>query len=62
MVTYAPHFISTVVMVGIILKVLQVRIGLVSVALAKLGIPEPPFLGSPDWFAHVYVWTGQRPL
>ena len=27
-------------------------------ALAKLGIPEPPFLGSPDWFAHVYVWTG----
>ncbi len=58
MVTYAPHFISTVVMVGIILKVLQVRIGLVSVALAKLGIPEPPFLGSPDWFAHVYVWTG----
>ena len=58
MVTYAPHFISTVVMVGIILKVFQTRIGLVSVALAKLGLPEPPFLGNPDWFAHVYVWTG----
>lgn len=58
MVTYAPHFISTVVMVGIILKLLQTRIGLVSIVLAKLGLPEPPFLGSPDWFAHVYVWTG----
>lgn len=61
MVTYAPHFISTVVMVGIINKVFQDRIGLVSVALAKLGLPEPSlpsFLGSPDWFAHLYVWTG----
>lgn len=58
MVTYAPHFISTVVMVGIILKLLQTRIGLVSIVLAKLGLPEPSFLGSPDWFAHVYVWTG----
>lgn len=58
MVTYAPHFISTVVMVGIINKVFQARIGLVSVALAKLGLPEPSFLGSPDWFAHLYVWTG----
>ena len=58
MVTYAPHFISTVVMVGIIFKLLQVRIGLVNVLLANLGIPEPAFLSSPDWFAHVYVWTG----
>ena len=42
MVTYAPHFISTVVMVGIIFKLLQVRIGLVNVLLANLGIPNPP--------------------
>ena len=40
MVTYAPHFISTVVMVGIINKVLQARIGLVNVVLALIGIPH----------------------
>lgn len=57
MVTYAPHFISTVVMVGIIFKLFSQRIGIVNVALTALGLPEQNFLGSPAWFPHVYVWT-----
>jgi multiple sugar transport system permease protein/putative aldouronate transport system permease protein len=57
MVTYAPHFISMVVMVGIIFKLLSPRIGIVGVVITKLGLPEPNFLGSPSWFPHVYVWT-----
>jgi ABC-type polysaccharide transport system permease subunit len=58
MVTYAPHFISTVVMVGIIFKLMSQRIGLVNILLTKLGLPQMDFLGSPEWFPHVYVWTG----
>jgi ABC-type polysaccharide transport system permease subunit len=46
-----------VVMVGIIFKLLVTRIGLVNVALARLGMQEVNFLGDPNWFAHVYVWT-----
>ena len=57
MVTYAPHFISTVVMVGIIFKLFSQRIGIVNVALTALGLPESNFLGSPFWFPHIYVWT-----
>ena len=57
MVTYAPHFISTVVMVGIIFKLFSQRIGIVNVALTALGLPESNFLGSPLWFPHIYVWT-----
>lgn len=57
MVTYAPHFISTVVMVGIIFKLATTRIGLVNVLLANLGLPEVNFLGSSQLFPHVYVWT-----
>lgn len=57
MVTYAPHFISTVVMVGIIFKLFASKFGIVAVALTALGLPEANFLGSPAWFPHIYVWT-----
>jgi putative aldouronate transport system permease protein len=58
MVTYAPHFISTVVMVGIIFKLFADRIGLINLGLRALGLPEAGFLADPAWFSHVYVWTG----
>jgi multiple sugar transport system permease protein/putative aldouronate transport system permease protein len=58
MVTYAPHFISTVVMVGIIFKMLSMRNGIINVAITGLGIEKINFLGSPGWFPHVFVWTG----
>ena len=58
MVTYAPHFISTVVMVGIIMKLFSQRIGLLNVGLLQFGLQEVNFLGDASWFPHVYVWTG----
>ena len=58
MVTYAPHFISVVVMVGIIFKLLSPRIGLVNTGLRNLGIREVNFLGNAGMFRHVFVWTG----
>jgi multiple sugar transport system permease protein/putative aldouronate transport system permease protein len=58
MVTYAPHFISTVVMVGIIFKLFAVRNGIVNTAITGLGFEPVNFLGSPATFPHVYVWTG----
>lgn len=58
MVTYAPHFISVVVMVGIIFKLLAMRNGIVNLGLQALGFDQVNFLGSPEAFPHVYVWTG----
>ncbi|NOU94075.1 ABC transporter permease subunit [Paenibacillus sp. LMG 31456] len=58
MVTYAPHFISVVVMVGIILQMMDPRIGLVQTIMKYFGLPAINFMGIPEWFSHVFVWSG----
>ncbi len=58
LVTYAPYFISTVVMVGIILQLLAPNTGLVNHILRALGFPQVNFMARPELFAHIYVWSG----
>jgi putative aldouronate transport system permease protein len=58
MVTFAPYFISVVVMAGIILQFLAPNTGLVNHILVRIGLPQVNFLGRPELFAHVYVWSG----
>ena len=58
LVSYAPHFISTVVMVGIILQFLDTRTGLLNVALQAIGKTPVDFMSNPDYFIHIYVWSG----
>jgi len=58
MVSYAPHFISTVVMVGIILQLLAPRTGLVNLILQRVGIGPIHFMGEPAYFKSIYVWSG----
>lgn len=56
--TYLPHFISTVVMVGMLLVWLSPSSGLYG-NLAKLfGVQEPPnILGMAGAFQSIYVWS-----
>nr|WP_248931130.1 ABC transporter permease subunit [Paenibacillus hamazuiensis] len=58
MITYAPHFISVVVMVGIILEMLDPRIGIVNSILKALGMEPVNFMGKPEYFKSIYVWSG----
>jgi putative aldouronate transport system permease protein len=58
MVSYAPYFISTVVMVGLILQFLDLRRGPVNLLLQSLGFPPVLFMGSAELFPSIYVWTG----
>lgn len=59
MVTYAPYFISTVVMVGMILQFLSTTVGIYSQLSALLGIKNPVnLLAKPQYFDHIYVWSG----
>lgn len=57
-VTYMPHFISTVVMVGLLFSVLSNRSGLYGAAYTALtGEVGPNILGEPKAFRHLYVWS-----
>ncbi|WP_186446205.1 ABC transporter permease [Paenibacillus cremeus] len=58
MVTYAPHFISVVVMVGIIFQVLDPRIGIINVILKWFGFDAVNWLGDAGYFRSIYVWSG----
>jgi putative aldouronate transport system permease protein len=58
MVGYAPFFISTVVMVGIILVLLDPRFGLLNQILGLVGIAPVDVMGNAALFRHVYVWSG----
>ncbi|MCL2059241.1 MAG: ABC transporter permease subunit [Oscillospiraceae bacterium] len=58
-VTYMPHFISTVVMVGMISVFFSPRSGIVNTLLGMLGgSGDTYFLGIPAYFQHLYIWTG----
>ena len=58
LVTYAPYFISTVVMVSMIMLLLAPRLGIVNTGLQALGLPPTNLLGRPDAFPSIYVWSG----
>ncbi|WP_374706604.1 ABC transporter permease [Paenibacillus sp. J2TS4] len=57
--TYAPHFISVVVVVGMITAFLDPTTGIVNLLIEKLGGDSVQFLTSPGWFRHIYVWSGE---
>jgi putative aldouronate transport system permease protein len=58
MVSYAPFFISTVVMCGIIIIVLQPDTGVFNVIRNLFGLESISFLSKPQMFKSIYVWTG----
>ena len=57
LVTYAPYFISTVVVVSMTILVLSPRLGFVNDAIGLFGVPAVDFLGNPNYFRHIYVWS-----
>ena len=58
MITYAPHFISTVVMVGIILLILSPSSGIINQFIQLFGGKPIDFMAKPEWFKSIYVWSG----
>jgi len=58
MISYAPYFISTVVLVGMLLQFLDLRHGPVNMALTALGRPPIHFMGDAKLFQSIYVWSG----
>jgi putative aldouronate transport system permease protein len=57
MVTYAPHFISVVVIAGIVVQVLSPRVGVVNRLIMLLGSKPILFMGQPEYFRSIFVWS-----
>lgn len=57
-VTYAPYFISTVVMVGMILLFLSPRTGVFNIILQHFGFEPIDFMNRSGYFKSIYVWSG----
>ena len=58
MVSYAPYFISTVVMCGMIAIFLDQDTGVVNALRNLLGLKSVNFLADPKKFKSIYVWSG----
>ena len=58
MVSYAPHFISTVVLCSLILEFTKARGGLLNDVLAAGDVPAAHRMAKPQYFYSSYMWTG----
>lgn len=58
MITYAPYFISTVVLVGILMQVTDMRIGILNRVMGLFGIAPVNFFGDKDLFRGLFVGSG----
>lgn len=56
-VTYAPHFISIVVLVGMMFLFGSPTSGLINVLLKRMGVESVNFMGSNAWFPHIFVFS-----
>nr|MCR4804917.1 ABC transporter permease subunit [Clostridia bacterium] len=57
-VSYLPHFISTVVLVGMITNMFSINHGIVNDLIAAMGGERINFLINPRWFRTLYVGSG----
>jgi putative aldouronate transport system permease protein len=58
MITYAPHFISVVVMCGMIMLFLSPRIGVINKIIELFGGQAVNLMGMKSAWRHIYVWSG----
>ena len=58
MVSYLPHFISTVIIVSMINMMFDNRIGVMDKLIEFITGSESNVLGNPDNFRTLYVWSG----
>jgi len=57
-VTYAPHFISVMVISGMLISFLSPSTGIINHFRAALGMERISFLTDPKWFKTIYVLSG----
>lgn len=56
--SYLPHFVSTVVIIGIVSSLLDPDSGLINLAIKATGGQPINFMGAPQWFRTIYIGSG----
>lgn len=56
--SYLPHFISLVVIIGMISSFLSMESGFISKLIESFGVKPAYYMGQPKYFRHLYVWSG----
>ena len=61
-VSYMPHFISSVIVAGLVVTMLSPSAGIINLLLEKLGFEKVYFLTKPEYFRTIYItmnaWVG----
>ncbi len=57
MITYLPHFVSTVVLVGMLVQFTNVHMGIFNKLVMLFGGKATDFMASGPAFFHMYVWS-----
>lgn len=59
-ITYMPHFISTVVMISMLMQIVNPRVGLYGIIYSYFNNGAFPgdLMANPALFPHLYVWSG----
>lgn len=57
MISYLPHFITTVVMCSIILQFFDAKNGMFNALTAVFGVAPKNYMGDAGAFYHIYIWT-----
>jgi len=57
-IVYLPHFISTVIIAGIVTTAFSPTAGVVNTIMGWFGIDSIYFLTKPEWFRPIFVGTG----
>ena len=58
LISYAPYFISTVVLVAMLMEFTNIRNGMINNILGLFGVDPVNFFGEAKWFRFLYVWSG----
>lgn len=58
MVSYAPHFLSTVVLCSMVSLFMHKDTGIFNTLRNLVGLESVQFLSKPEWFKSIYVWSG----
>ncbi|MEP3296970.1 MAG: ABC transporter permease subunit [Pseudoruegeria sp.] len=57
-IVYLPHFISSVIIAGIVITAFSPTAGIVNTVLGWFGLDAVYFLTQPEWFRPIFVGTG----
>jgi putative aldouronate transport system permease protein len=57
-IVYLPHFISTVIIAGIVITAFSPSAGIVNTVLGWIGVEPIYFLIKPEWFRPIFIGSG----